>query len=235
MNAAGAPGARSNASASASGVTPWAMPSSMSYSGATKRAVPPLSTSPSIRLACELRWRITRVPGGARARHSAWLPWVAPLVRNQARAAPYASAASSLGALVRRRRRAHVDPLDVLRHVEQQRPVAERGAQPRVGALAALVPGDVEAQRAPESVGGDRLQVGRGRLRGRLRVTTWSNTPSSAPAELASESAPADSPAPRLGTSLIWPLSAGRTGRSRRGRRRARARCRPSRGRSGGP
>ena len=88
MNAAGAPGARSNASASATGVTPWAIPSSTSYSGATKRAVPPLSTSPSIKLAWELRWRMTRVPGGARARHRAWLPWVAPLVRNQARAAP---------------------------------------------------------------------------------------------------------------------------------------------------
>ena len=75
-------GARSSAAASASGVTPWAIPSSSSYSGATKLAMPPLSTSPSTMLACELRWTSTWRPGWARARHSAWLPCVAPLVRN---------------------------------------------------------------------------------------------------------------------------------------------------------
>ena len=57
-----------------------------------------------------------------------------------------------LGALVRGGRRPDVDALDVLRHVEQQSTVAQRGAQPRVGALAALVAGDVEAQRAAETV-----------------------------------------------------------------------------------
>ena len=45
-------------------------------------------------LAWELRCITTRLPGGASARHSAWLPCVAPLVKNQARSTPYASAAS---------------------------------------------------------------------------------------------------------------------------------------------
>ncbi len=94
MNAARAPGARSSAAASASGTTPCAMPSSRSYSGATNAGTPPDSTSPSITEACELRCSTTRSPGPASARHSAWLPCVAPLVRNHERAAPCASAAS---------------------------------------------------------------------------------------------------------------------------------------------
>ena len=62
--------------------------------GAVARAVRLLrSTSPSTSEACELRWATTRVPSGASARHSAWLPCVAPLVRNHVRAAPWASAA----------------------------------------------------------------------------------------------------------------------------------------------
>jgi hypothetical protein len=55
MKAALMSGERASASSSASGVTPWAIPSSLSYSGATKLAMPPLSTSPSTMLACELR------------------------------------------------------------------------------------------------------------------------------------------------------------------------------------
>ena len=55
MNAALMSGERSSACASASGVTPWAIPSSSSYSGATKLARPPDSTSPSTIEACELR------------------------------------------------------------------------------------------------------------------------------------------------------------------------------------
>ena len=43
--------------------------------------------------------------------------------------------------LVRRRRRPEVDPPDVLRDVEPQRPLAEAEAQPGVGALPALWPG----------------------------------------------------------------------------------------------
>ena len=70
------------------------MPRSASYSGATKLGSPPLSTSPSTIEACELRWATISAPSGASARQSAWLPWVAPFVRNHERAAPNASAAS---------------------------------------------------------------------------------------------------------------------------------------------
>ena len=94
MNAARASGAASSARASASGVTQCVMPSSSSYSGATKLGIPPDSTSPSTIDACELRWATIRVPSGASARHSAWLPWLAPLVRKNVRSAPNASAAS---------------------------------------------------------------------------------------------------------------------------------------------
>ena len=66
--------------------TPCAIPSSASYSGATNAGTPPESTSPSTIEACELRWATTRAPSGASARHSAWLPCVAPLVRNHVRA-----------------------------------------------------------------------------------------------------------------------------------------------------
>ena len=71
MNAALMSGARRSASSSASGVTPWAMPSSASYSGATKLAIPPLSTSPSTTEAWELRWTSTWSDGLASARHRA--------------------------------------------------------------------------------------------------------------------------------------------------------------------
>ena len=93
MNAARASGVAASASRSAAGSTPWAMPSSASYSGGTKAGTPPESTSPSTSEACELRWATTCAPSGASARHSAWLPCVAPLVRNHVRAAPWASAA----------------------------------------------------------------------------------------------------------------------------------------------
>jgi hypothetical protein len=95
MNAARASGVAASAAASASGVTPCAMPSSSSYTGATKVGRPPEITSPSMTDACELRCTTTAAPWGASARQSAWLPWVAPLVRNQERSAPCASAASS--------------------------------------------------------------------------------------------------------------------------------------------
>ncbi len=95
MKAARASGVRASAAASASGVTPWVIPSAGSYSAATNVGIPPLRTSPSTTDACELRCATTWVPSGASARQSAWLPWVAPLVRNHERRAPYASAASS--------------------------------------------------------------------------------------------------------------------------------------------
>jgi hypothetical protein len=69
-----------------------------------------------------------------------------------------------LGALERRRLGPEVDAVDVLRHVEHQRVVADRAAQAGVGPLARLVPGHVEARRAAEAVGDDRVEVRRGRL-----------------------------------------------------------------------
>ena len=95
MNAARASGAAASAASSAAGVTQWVIPSSSSYSGATKLGIPPLSTRPSTIDACELRCATIRVPSGASARQSVWLPCVAPLVRKNVRAAPNASAASS--------------------------------------------------------------------------------------------------------------------------------------------
>ena len=71
-----------------------------------------------------------------------------------------------LGALERRRLRPEVDAVDVLRDVEHQRVLADRRHQPGVGARAGLVAGDVEARRAAEAVGHDRVEVGRGRLVG---------------------------------------------------------------------
>jgi hypothetical protein len=88
MNAARASGVAAKAARSESGFTPCAMPSTGSYSGATQVGSPPESTSPSITDACALRWTTTGAPSGASARHSAWLPCVAPLVRNHERAAP---------------------------------------------------------------------------------------------------------------------------------------------------
>ena len=56
--------------------------------------------------------------------------------------------------------------MDVLRDVERERAVAEREAQPGVGADAALVAGNVEAPGPPERVSDDGVEVGRGRLLG---------------------------------------------------------------------
>ena len=88
MNAARASGASASACSSAAGVTQWVIPSSPSYSGATKCGIPPLSTSPSTTDACELRCATIFAPSGASARHRQWLPCVAPLVRKNVRAAP---------------------------------------------------------------------------------------------------------------------------------------------------
>ena len=46
--------------------------------GATNDGIPPLRTRPSTSDACELRCATTLVPIAASARHSAWLPCVAP-------------------------------------------------------------------------------------------------------------------------------------------------------------
>ena len=55
----------------------------------------PLRTSPSITEEWTLRWTTTRLPPWASAIIVAWLPCEAPLIRNQVRPAPQASAASS--------------------------------------------------------------------------------------------------------------------------------------------
>ena len=71
-----------------------------------------------------------------------------------------------------------VDAPRVAGDVQQQRRIAQRVAQLRVGAGAALVTGDVEARGLAVAVGGDRVQVGRGlllqvaALRGQL--ASWS-------------------------------------------------------------
>ena len=74
-------------------------------------------------------------------------------------AGPVGGRGQLLGALVGRWGGAEVDPLDVLADIERQRPIADRGAEARVGARAALVARDVEANRAAEAVGDDRLQI----------------------------------------------------------------------------
>ena len=74
-----------------------------------------------------------------------------------------------LGLLVGCRRRAEVDPVDVLRHVHRQGALAQRVAEAGVGARAALVPGDVEAAGPAEGVADDRVEVRRGRLLGAHR------------------------------------------------------------------
>ena len=93
--AATASGVASSAAASDSGVSPWAMPSSGSSSGATKLGRIPFSTSPSITEEWTLRCTTTSSPMWPSAIEVAWLPCEAPLIRNQVRRAPQASAASS--------------------------------------------------------------------------------------------------------------------------------------------
>ncbi len=77
----------------------------------------------------------------------AWLPPDAPLTRNQLRRAPQASAASACACWngMSKRIGPDVDALDARREVEAERGIPDRVPQPRVGAGAALVPGDVEA------------------------------------------------------------------------------------------
>ena len=81
-----------------------------------------------------------------------------------------------LGALERRRRRAEVDAVDVLRDVELERLPADRGADAEVGAVARLVAGDVEAGRAAEPVRDDRVEVRRRGLVGRGHNTRQHGT-----------------------------------------------------------
>ena len=91
----------------------------------------------------------------------------------------------ALGLLVGRRRGPEVDAPDVLRDVEPQRAVAEAEAQPGVGALAALVAGDVEAPGTAGPVADHRVEIGRGRLLGHswpaVRMSSARTKPSRSP------------------------------------------------------
>ena len=94
-SAATASGVASSAAARLSGVSPWAMPRSGSSSGATKVGRIPFSTSPSMIDEWTLRCTTIWSPMWASAIEVAWLPCEAPLIRNQLRFAPQASAARS--------------------------------------------------------------------------------------------------------------------------------------------
>ncbi len=102
-----------------------------------------------------------RSPWWASARPAARLPCEAPLIRNHARLAPHASAASRWACSNGRRLDAHVDAVGQRRDVQAQRALAERLQQARVGARAALVPGHVQPCRPPARVRAQRIQVRR--------------------------------------------------------------------------
>ncbi len=180
---------------------------------------------PVDRLACELRCSTTCTPGGASARHSAWLPWVAPLVRNQVRSRPVGVGGELLGPLIRRRRGTDVDPLDVLWEVEQQRALPERAAQAGVRAL----PRPCGRARGSASSRGSRNAVTASRY-GAVGCAGGATAP--APAAALVTRRP---PSPTRPPQLLGGLVAGTPARSRRGRRRAPGWHRPSRSRCGGP
>ena len=204
------------------GVTPWAMPSSSSYSGATKLGRPPESTSPSITEACELRCTTTGAPE-RREREAERVVALGRAVGQEPRARRAVGLGGELlGALVRRRLGPEVDALDVLRDVEQQRVLADRERSPGSAPAPRLVAGDVEARRAAEAVGDERVEVGRGRLVARDDLARPDRDRRVGVVRERHGASPG-------------PAGAGRRGRSRRGRRRARGWRRPSPRRCGGP
>ena len=109
-----------------------------------------------------MRWATIRAPSGASARQSAWLPWVAPFVRNHERAAPNASAASrsarSYGVGDGPRSMPWMSCGTSAARPSRPDRLAEAG----VGSRAALVAGDVVARRPAERVRDDGVEV-RGR------------------------------------------------------------------------
>ena len=112
-----------------SGVTQCVMPSSSSYSGATKLGIPPLRHEPvddrRVRVALRDDLRPER-----RERQAQRMVALGRAVGEEERALRAVGLGGEpLGALVRRRRRPEVDPVDVLRHVERQRVDADRLAQ----------------------------------------------------------------------------------------------------------
>ena len=136
------------------------MPRSASYSGATKLGSPPLSTRPSTIDACELRCATIRAPSGASARQSAWLPWVAPFVRNHERAAPNASAASCSARSYGVGDGPRSMPWMSCGTSAASAVEADRLAHAGVGSLAALVAGHVVAARPAERVRDDASRYG---------------------------------------------------------------------------
>ena len=164
MNAALASGASASPRSSAAGVTQWVIPSSASYSGRDEArqtaAQHEAVHERGVRVAlgddpgAERRERqAQRVVALRRAVGEEERPRGAERLRRE-----------PLRALVRRRRRPEVDPVDVLRHVGGERVDADRLAQARIGARPALVARHVEAGRAAEGIGDDRVEVGRGGL-----------------------------------------------------------------------
>ena len=156
----GAPARRAARPAS----TPCAMPSSASYSGATKAGTPPREHEPvderGVRVALGDDVRAER-----RERQAQRVVALRRAVGQEPRArGAVGLGGEALGPLVGRRRRPEVDAVDVLRDVEPQRAVAEAEAQAGVGALAALVAGDVEAPGTAGPVADHGVEVGRGRL-----------------------------------------------------------------------
>ena len=116
---------------------------------------------PSIALEWTFRCMTTLRPEWRSARSAAWLPCEAPPTRNQVRAAPHASAASSwacsngigIG-------RPDVDALDQRGEVHVERLLSERVDHRRVGADAALVPGNGQPGRVARGVLAQGVDVG---------------------------------------------------------------------------
>ena len=133
--------ARSSALASASGVTPWAIPSSTSYSGATKLG----SATAQDQAVDHARVGISldHHPHPGRGEREA--ERVVALGRTVGEEpCPLRSVGlrgELLGALVGSRRGPDIDPLDVLGDVEQQRAVAERVRRPGSAPSPPLCPG----------------------------------------------------------------------------------------------
>ena len=160
------PACRDSARSSASGVMQCAMCSSGSSSGATNVGRSPDRISASIVLECALRWITTRSPACASVSSATWLPCDAPLIRNQVRRAPHASAASSCASRNGVGSSPTSMPVRERGDVERERALAERLEQARVRARAALVAGHVEAARVAGGVRAQRVEIGRVRLAG---------------------------------------------------------------------
>ena len=148
--AATASGSSASVCSSVSGVAQWAIPSSSSTSGETKRGRSPPRTSPSIVEEWALRWTTTRSPEvGEREADRVVAARAAVDEEPRALGAP-GLGRELLGALeaVDGRVLADVDPGDPGRDVHLDRALPEGLDQAGIGAAAALVAGDDEARPA---------------------------------------------------------------------------------------